>query len=447
MLQAYELLCAEQLAVARAGSGTRVARAAPIGLPTIGQEAAASVSRYAWRLRSLPPITLVGAYMGGRPTYNLAYGQPLFAPALFTAWRRKLAAAALRAGSTHSVAGGYLPLRQALAEYLARRRGIVCDATDILIVGGTQQALTMVERVVLNPGDHVIVEDPHCQAAKQSLLAHGARIISGRTDEQGLVIQELPQHSIRLVLVTPAHQFPSGVVMSLDRRLDLLKWATQTGSWILEDDYDAEFSLNDGSLPTLTSMDRAGRVIYVGSFSKTLFPSLRLGYIVCPKALRGDLYKTKLLDDLGSPAIEQAALACFIQSGQYEKHLRKFAMELANRRQIAIDALQRLAGSDIEIGPHHSGTHFVVWLRHIGINELAGIIDHARTLGLGLHPVNPYYILKPHRPGLLVGFAGLSVSELKTAIELFAQCLKHKKSGHSDGDFRDRIEEVELNAT
>jgi GntR family transcriptional regulator / MocR family aminotransferase len=424
VLQAYELLCAEGLAIARGGSGTRVAKVSPATRPP--PQAQVPLSSYATRVQSLPPITLAGAHVSGRPKYNLLYGEPLIDSGLFHSWRRKLAAAALRAGPAYPAAGGYLPLRRAIADYLARRRGVLCSAADILIVGGTQQALTLVERVLLDAGERVVVEDPHYQLALHSLLAHGAQLINGPTDDEGLIVRELPHRRTRLVFVTPSHQFPSGVVMSLNRRLDLLKWAARTGSWIFEDDYDTEFHAGSRPLPALRSLDLADRVLYVGSFSKTLFPSLRLGYIVCPAALRDALYKAKLLDDLGSPSVEQAALATFIQSRQYEKHLRKSVKELINRRRTVVDALQRLAGSHIEIGPHQSGMHFVVWFRHLDFDELDAFIERAKSLGLGLHPIHPYYRERPARPGLLIGYAGLSAGQLKTAVELFARCFENE---------------------
>jgi GntR family transcriptional regulator / MocR family aminotransferase len=423
VLHAYELLCAEQLAIARAGSGTRVAKVGPATRPP-ARARVVPVSRYAARIRSLPPITLAGAHVSGRPKYNLLYGEPLTDSGLFHSWRRKLAAAALRAGPTYPAAGGYLPLRRAIADYLARRRGVLCDATDVLIVAGTQQALTLVGRVLLDPGARVVVEDPHYQLALHSLLAHGAQVKSARTDDEGLVVEELPQRPTRLVFVTPSHQFPSGVVMSLQRRLQLLQWAARTGSWIFEDDYDTEFHAGDRPLPALRSLDLADRVLYVGSFSKTLFPALRLGYIVCPAALRDALFKTKLLDDLGSPSVEQAALANFIQSRQYEKHLRKSVKELIDRRRAVVDALRRLAASHVEIGPHRAGMHLVVWFRHLHFDELDAFIDRAKSLGLGIYPIHPYYRNRPARPGLLIGYAGLSVTQLKTAVELFARCLQ-----------------------
>src|SRR6201999_4568423 len=369
VLQAYELLCAEELAIARGGSGTRVAKVSP-AVRVTAKARVVPLSRYATRARSLPPITLAGAHAGDRPRYNLLYGEPLSDTALFHSWRRKLSAAALRAGPTYPAAGGYLPLRRAIADYLARRRGVLCNAADILIVAGTQQALSLVARVVVDPDDSVIVEDPHYQLAMHSLLAHGAHVRSARTDEQGLVVEELPQRSTRLIFVTPSHQFPSGVAMTLSRRLELLKWAAKSGSWTFEDDYDTEFHAGDRPLPALRSLDLADRVLYVGSFSKTLFPSLRLGYIVCPAALRDALYKAKLLDDLGSPSVEQAALATFIQSRQYEQHLRKSVKELINRRRTVVDALQDLAGSHLEIGLHDAGMHLVVRSPPLPFDEL-----------------------------------------------------------------------------
>ena len=427
VLQAYELLCAEGLAISRGGSGTRIAKLVDPGVKNSSETHEARASRYAARLKSLPPISLAGAHVSGRPKYDLRYGEPLADPKLLHSWRRKLAAAALRAGPSYPLAGGYLPLRRAIASYLSRHRGVICEPSDIVVVSGTQQALTIVERVLLDPGDHVVVEDPHYQLALHSLIAHGADVTHVRTDHHGLVVSELPRQPTRLILVTPSHQFPSGVVMTTERRLQLLKQATLTDSWILEDDYDSEFHSGDRPLPALRSLDLADRVLYVGSFSKTLFPSLRLGYIVCPKAIRDHLYRAKLMDDLGSAAMQQAALATFIHNGQYASHLRKSAKEIANRRRVVVEALRRLPDEHIEIGAHQAGMHLIVWFRSLGFNRLAAFIEHARELGLGLHPVHPYYHTRPSRPGLLIGYAGLSVGQLRSAVELLGRCLAREE--------------------
>jgi GntR family transcriptional regulator/MocR family aminotransferase len=427
VLQAYELLCAEGLAVARGGSGTRVADLTPAAKSSSGISVVRA-SRYTTRLRELPAVSLAGALRGGRLKYDLRNGEPLVEPALFHSWRRKLAAAALRAGSTYPRAEGHLPLCRAIAGYLGRYRGIICEPSDVLVVGGTQQALTIIERVLLDPGDQVVIEDPHYELALYSLLAHGAHVTHVRTDHDGLIVSDLPQQATRLTLVTPSHQFPSGVVMTTIRRLELLEWAARTDSWIVEDDYNSEFPSGEQVLPALRSLDLADRVLYVGSFSKSLFPALRLGYIVCPKSIRHDLYRAKWMDDLGSSVVEQAALAAFIQNGQYANYLNKSVKEIANRRRAVVEALKSLPDAHIEIGAHQGGTNLLVWFCNLGFDQFSRLIERAESLGLGLEPVDRYYHTRPSRPGLLIGYGGLSVGQLRYAIELLGRCLSHEQS-------------------
>lgn len=423
VLEAYDLLCAEQLAVAIAGSATRVADTKSGLSARVRPLKVAPPSRYVARMRQLPPITLAGySRTAVRPKYNLQYGEPLIRATLFNSWRRKLSAAALRAGSRYQPAGGYLPLRRAIAEFLGRRRGVICDPANVLIVSGTQQALTLVARVVLDEGDTAVIEDPNYELAAQCLTAHGASLVRVETDREGLDVAKLPDQPTKLVVVTPSHQFPSGVVMSLERRLGLLKWASRVGAWVFEDNYDGEFGGGKRIDPALSSLDLSDRTLHVGSFSKTLFPSLRLGYIVCPAGLRNDLIMAKLLDDLGSPSIEQAALATFIQSRQYEKHLRKSVDELMRRRKILIAILGKLM-PEIELGPYEGGMHFIVWLPQMSYEKLDLLIKKAAALDLGIYPVHPYYKAKPAKPGLLIGYAGLSPAMLRTAAELLARCI------------------------
>ncbi len=211
--------------------------------------------------------------------------------------------------------------------------------------------------------------------------------------------------------------------MSLPRRMELLRWARANDCWVLEDDYDAEFHVGSRPIPALRSLDIGDRVIYVGAFAKTLLPSMRLGYIVCPPALSCDLFNAKLLDDLSSPAIEQAALAVYIQTHQYEKHLRESRRDVLGRRRVVVDAFKRLLGSRVEIGPHDAGMHFAVWFSDLSFEELPVFLAKAAAVGLGLDPIHRYYRTKPTRPGVLVGYAGMSIGQLRTAVELFAQCL------------------------
>ena len=421
VLGAYELLCAEQLAIARGGSGTRVANVGA-GARTPARPQAARPSRYAARARRLGPVTLGGPRRRGH--YNLQYGEPLLNPRLFNSWRTKLAAAALRTSPGYPSPAGLPALRQAICDYLARRRGFVCTADEVLIVGGTQQALTLVARVVLDEGETAVLEDPHYQLAMQALVAHGARVVSVPTDREGLVTAQLPQRPARLIYVTPSHQFPSGAVMSLARRIELLQLTARQRSWIFEDDYDGEFRYGARPIAALRSLDGGERVIYVGTFSKSIFPSLRLGYIVCPRGLRDDLLTAKRLDDCGCSAIDQAALAAFMQGRQFERHLRQSLQELNRRRCALLEGLERWAGEHIQLSECEAGMHLVVWFPHLSYQQLAQLVELGTQHGLGLHPVHPYYGTAPPHPGLLVGFASLSCTQLKTATELLGVCLR-----------------------
>lgn len=423
VLGAYELLCAEQIAVAEAGSGTRVASIVSSAQKPHTPGPIPPPSRYAARGRKLGPVTLAGTRRQSSFRYDLQYGTPMMSAGLFQSWRRKLAAAALRAGPGYPSPAGFAPLREVISDYLSRRRGVACSANNILIVGGTQQALSLVARAVLNERDTAVIEDPHYQMAFHTLLAHGARIQATRVDREGLVTSELPARGARLIYLTPSHQFPSGEVMSFARRVAVLNYAAKHGSWIFEDDYDSEFQYSGRPLPALRSLDLADRVIYVGTFSKTLFPSLRLAYMVCPASLHSDLLQAKRLADLGCAAIDQAALATFLKGRQFEKHLRKSAAELRRRREALLKGLQRHAGAHIEVAESQAGMHIVVWLRRLTYSDLDRLIETARMLGLGIHPIHPYYQARPSRPGLLVGFAGVSVGQIEKATELFGQAL------------------------
>jgi GntR family transcriptional regulator / MocR family aminotransferase len=268
----------------------------------------------------------------------------------------------------------------------------------------------------------------------QALTAHGARVVSVRTDDNGMVTSELARHRARLICVSPSDQFPSGAVMSLDRRVELLDIASRQGSWIFEDDYNSEFHFRERPIAALRSLDFSGRVIYVGTFSKTLFPSLRLGYIVCPPGLREDLCKVKRLDDLGSPSVEQAALAAFMRSRQFEKYLRWTVAGLQHCRMVFIESLRRHCGERIAIQDTHAGTHIVAWLKSIEYPQLTRLIELGISRGLGLYPMHPYYRNPPDRPGLMLGYAGLSADALTRAAELLGECL-----GEIEGAARGKV--------
>jgi GntR family transcriptional regulator/MocR family aminotransferase len=421
VMTAYEILRAEQLTVSSERSGTRVA---DIALPpgfTSPPAAAPPQSRYAARLRK------VGTGSLGRLREGLRYDLHSAAPCgsdMMRSLSRKLAAAARVAGPGYPDPKGFPPLRAAIADYLARRRGVVCAESDILIVGGTQQAVTIAARTVLDEGDTVAIEDPHYLYLLQALTAHGARIVSVRTDDNGMVTAELARHKARLICVSPSDQFPSGAVMSLERRVELLDIASRQGSWILEDDYNSEFHFRERPIAALRSLDFSGRVIYVGTFSKTLLPAMRLGYIVCPPGIREDLFRAKRFDDFGSPSVEQAAVAAFMRSRQFEKYLRRAVAELEHRRTVFMDSLRRHCGGRIEVQQTQAGTHLVVWLQRVDYAQVTRLVELGVARSLGLYPIHPYYRNPPKRPGLMLGYAGLSAEALERAGELLGKCLE-----------------------
>lgn len=424
VLTAYEQLRAEGFMEARVGSGSFVAtplfaEAANDAAPMVAPPQTA----YARRAREVHDPAWVARRREPGIRYSFQYGLPLVNPALTTAWARELARAAAYTPPGYPDAQGLPALREAICDYLARRRGVRAVPDDVLVVGGTQQAVSLAARVLVEPGDLVVVEEPQYFALRQVLQIHGARIHGVDCDADGLRPDRLPAEAPRLLCVTPSHQFPSGAVMSLARRLELLQYARRQEAWILEDDYDGEFRYDSKPLSALRSLDRDGRVLYVGTFSKSLFPSLRLGYVVVPPALRRDLVTAKWAQDFGSSAIEQAALAHFMQSGAFERHLRRSARTLQERRAALLEGLDACSDGRLHIADSHAGMHLVVWLRGKHDDALDAVLAHARRLGVGLHSIRPHYLRRPERAGLLMGYCGMSVAQIREAMPLFARVL------------------------
>lgn len=421
VLSAYEQLRAEGFIDARVGSGSYVSTLQSGPALNSPEQVIDAPSRYAQRGRAV--VNRGIARMHRELRYNLQYGEPMINPAISSAWGRALARATVYT-PLHSAGSQGLPaLREQICDYLARRRGVLAKPDNVVIVSGTQQAFSLTARVLLDEGDTVVLEEPHYFGAFQTLSAHGARICPVRTDDDGLVCDELPEQAPPLVCVTPSHQFPTGAVLSLQRRLELLRYADAKRCWILEDDYDGEFRYDAHPLAALRSLDEADRVIYVGTFSKVMFGALRLGYMVLPAALRDDFITAKFLSDFSSPGIEQAALANFMQDGSFERHLRLVRKELKARRDELIRGLRQHARDRVEIVDTAAGMHLVVWLRNYDRERAEALVNLARTRGLGLYPLTPHYSNPPPREGLMLGYCGLSVTELREAMRLFGICL------------------------
>jgi GntR family transcriptional regulator/MocR family aminotransferase len=424
VLAAYEQLRAEGFVDGRVGSGSYVTP--PLqALRTMHAVNAtlAPQSEFARRGRLYHDhLRIPGRRIEG-VRYSFQYGVPLTNPALTSSWARELAHAAAYTAPNYPMTQGLPALREAVCDYLARRRGVQAQPEDVIIVDGTQQAVALAARVLLDIDDTAVIEEPHYSSIREALLIHGAKLHTVGVDEEGLQCEALPEQGAKLVCVTPSHQFPTGAVMSLARRLELLDYAHRHGSWILEDDYDGEFRYDAQPLAALRSLDEYGRVIYVGTFSKVMFPSLRLGYMVVPAGLRGDFVNAKWQDDFGSPGIEQAALARFMADGGFERHLRRTWKTLKERRSALLEGLRRCSAGRLQINDSHAGMHLVVWLKDRTRAEGEAFIARARSLGLGLYPITPYYLDPPDRAGLLLGYCGLSVAEITEAVERFATCL------------------------
>jgi len=423
VVAAYEQLLAEGAIESRAASGVFVARPAaadpPIRAPAWRRE---PQSRYARRARRFHDHAALPSHPIEGVRYRFDCSTPSTNPALTTAWARELARAAVYTSPFNADAQGLPQLREAICDYLVRRRGVAATPDDVLVVNGTQQAIALTARILLDEGDEVAIEEPHYFAIRQVLQVHGAQLVGVPVDGEGLICEALSATAPpRMICVTPSHQFPTGAIMSQARRRALLDYADRNDCWIFEDDYDGEFRHGAPPLATLRSQDD-GRVIYAGTFSKSLFPALRLGYVVMPPGLRDDFVAAKWLHDFSSPAIEQAALARFISSGGFDRHMRRSSEELQQRRRLLITELARL-GDRVDVADAPAGMHLLVWLRGMSRAQGEALRVRARVLGVGIPAVAPEYLSPPDRAGLLLKYAGISLQEIREAIPLLARCL------------------------
>ncbi len=415
---AFAQLQDEGLIQSRSGAGSVVAHRVHRMATTKSNAKAPAGSRFAARLRGIDDFSITRRASGLR--YNLQYGESVLDPVALTAWRSALSKAAQLTPTSYPHPQGLEPLRQAISHFLRRHRSLSCTPDDILIVNGTQQAMALCAQVLIDEGGVVALEDPHYFAARHLFQAHGARLVYAPVDEQGLVLTGLKRHAPRLVMVTPSNQFPGGGRMSVARRLQLLEFSHAKQTWIFEDDYDSEFCFDRDRVPALRAMD-AERVIYAGSFSKVIFPSLRLGYMVMPTALKSNFVRAKRVADLGSPAIEQAAMARYMDSGAFERHLRRNVKLVGERRATILDGLRKLDVFDIQ--DSKAGMHLVAWMPRHSRDDLDRLISDAQRCGLGLYPIQPHYHRSPAVPGLLVGYAGLSPKQIEQALGVLTTCL------------------------
>ncbi len=420
VVTAFEQMKAEGYIIARSGSGTYVNTVLPDSLLEIATETRATrdvrphpprhLSQLARRLRPfpLPSAHRTRAFRANQPALDLF---PM------TLWAQ-LAGRRLRRASIDLLRGcdpsGYLPLRKAVADYLQRSRGVVCVPEQVAIVSGVQEALDLVARLFLNPGDGVCMENPGYIGAALTFEAHGASVSGLPIDSEGMVLPARSRQNVRLVYVTPAHQFPVGVSMSLPRRLALIEWARSAGALVIEDDYDSEYRYSGAPVPALQGLDRHGLVLYAGSFSKVLFPSIRLGYVVVPQDLVDRVSALKSVASRFAPLLDQAVLTDFITEGHFSRHVRRMRAVYAERLSVLVESARQSLGGLLEISHVEAGLQTTAWLQK-GMNAMAAAAAADRG-NVEVIPLSRYARRPLEREGLVLGFAAVGVEEIRRGV-------------------------------
>jgi GntR family transcriptional regulator/MocR family aminotransferase len=426
---AFEQLAAEGYVTSRIGAGTFVNRELPdTGSENAPVSARAPIARH-------PQLSQRGTRLSQTPRVIRKIAGPprafrIGTPALdrfpVALWNRFVSRHTRRLSVSqfdYGDAAGLPELREAIAAHVSRARGTSCTADQIIVVTGAQQGLDMIARLLLDPGDVAWVEEPCYPGAWAALTAAGARIESVPVDDQGLVIDQ-QRDAARFVYTTPSHQFPLGVPMSLSRRLALLRWARDARAWVIEDDYDSEFRYGSRAIPCLHGLDTDGRVIYVGSFSKTLFPGLRLAYVIVPPDLHTPMVKARLASDIHPQTFLQGVVADFIGEGHFERHVRRMNTEYRARLQALEEAMRRYCHGALELRPVTTGLHAVA---DVLTGDDASVSREALERGIETMPLSAYYSKRTESSanGLVLGFGSVpprvvteSVKRLAVAVEV-----------------------------
>jgi len=431
VLNAFEQLLAEGYVEGQTGSGTYVSHVLPDDLLRVqalpaAQSPAAANRRLSGR-GSLLANTPVTISRDQGPPRAFRPGLPSFDTFPFDVWTRLVARHWKRPPPellSYGDPAGYRPLREAIAAYLRAARGVQCAADQVIVVAGSQQGLDLAARVLLDPGDQVWIEDPGYVGARGALRSAGAQLVPVPLDGEGLRVAAGIERCARarMAYVTPSHQYPLGVTMSLSRRLALIEWAHRMGAWILEDDYDSEYRYSGRPLPALQGLDLENRTVYLGTLSKTLFPSLRLGYLVVPPDLTDAFIATKALADRHAPSVEQAVLTDFITEGHFARHIRRTRMLYAERQAALVEAAAQELNGLLEIAPAEAGMHLVGWLP-AGIDDTT-ISQRAARAGVDAPALSSYALEPLSRGGLLLGYAAVDETEIRQGIQRLGSALR-----------------------
>jgi GntR family transcriptional regulator / MocR family aminotransferase len=420
---AYDRLTGEGFIGSRVGAGTFVSDqlpdADPEGRPTVGPLRPRAV----WA--RIPAQPDMAAY---HPEFDFRSGLPEARLFPYQTWRRLLArqfapAAIGNGGNTDPA--GHPGLRSSIARHVGTSRGVQASAADILVTNGVQQALDIIVRTLLEPGARIAVEDPVYPVARHLFVSAGARVTAVPVDAEGLVVDALPDDA-ELVYVTPSHQFPLGMPMSLARRMALLEWADRRGAAVVEDDYDSEFRFVGRPIDPLHTLDRRGRVLYVGSFSKLLLPTLRLGFLVAPPGLQEALARAKVVSDWHTSVPPQAALARFIDDGGLSRHVRKMS-HVYRARFIHLASLlaDEFAGR-LQVVPSVAGLHLCALTPDMSVDETVSVFERAAAGGVALNPLSQYTAdpaRKAAQTGFVIGYGAIPIERIEEGLRRFGECL------------------------
>jgi GntR family transcriptional regulator / MocR family aminotransferase len=421
VLNAYAQLLAEGYLESRVGAGTLVSSSLPEQMTSSRLTGTKTTPighgprRVAARTSLFPPKEAL-PWMIHRGPFRV--GQVAFDQFPHQIWS-SLVARRCRSMDAHSAHYGVLmgsePLRHAIANYLKTARSVRCAPEHVLIVNGSQQALEITARVLLDPGARVWIEEPCYRLAHDVFKLNGCQLVPVAVDDEGLDVAAAITkcRNARAAFVSPSHQFPLGVTMSASRRFQLIEWAQNSGAWIIEDDYDSEYRYESQPIASLQGLDPNSRVIYIGTFSKVLFPSLRLGYIVAPPDLVDRFLVVRRVMDLGAPTFHQEVLADFIEEGHFERHIRRMRTLYGDLRRLLVDNLREHLGKTLSPIGDEAGMHLTVMLHTKHRDE--EVAARAVRQKLSLWPLSRLYLSRP-RQGFILGFGGTTATEIPLAV-------------------------------
>ena len=427
VLAAIERLCAEELVTSMRGSGCYVA-ASSVGLQSgASGEARRAGGRPAGasaRGRSAPPVRRVDDRPGPRA---FVVGVPALDQFPIDLWARLTRRRWRTAGRSllgYGPPRGYRPLREAIAAHLRTTRAVRCGWEQVLITSGVRPALTLASRVLTDAGDAVWMENPGYEAAARVFRSEGLRVVPVAVDEYGLNVMRARAQApdARAAYVTPSHQFPLGVTMSLARRLDLLAWARAGRRWVLEDDYDSEFRYAGPPVSSLQGLDLHDRVIYIGTFSKVLVPAIRLAYLVVPDSLVDAFGRWQMLGDRHAPTVDQAVLTDFFTEGHLVRHLHRMRRLYSGRRDALVAALRGTLKGLVEVVEPEAGLHLVAWLSP-GHDDRAAARE-AVGLGIDAKPIADYSLRRLPRPGLVLGYGAVDERLIREGVQRLARAVE-----------------------